>query len=190
MKTILVLSQKGGTGKSLIADELAFSMARTATPFSFYDLDKQGGCLHQTAKNPSAEAAIVDTPGHLQEQMGAWAAAADLTIIPVRPSANDMQPFIRTTRILSDNMKPGAAGMFVLNCWTRHTLARDFTEWLHKRIDRKNFAILPQSELYAQAGIRKKSIAEFAKGSAPAKAMLELCNKARALIGLPPEEEK
>ena len=43
MKTILVCNQKGGVGKSLCADELAFSFERTGTPVSFYDLDAQGG---------------------------------------------------------------------------------------------------------------------------------------------------
>ena len=42
MKTILVCNQKGGVGKSLCADEIAFSFERSGIPVSFYDLDTQG----------------------------------------------------------------------------------------------------------------------------------------------------
>lgn len=48
MKTILVCNQKGGVGKSLVADEIAFSFERSGIPVSFYDLDAQGGTLHRT----------------------------------------------------------------------------------------------------------------------------------------------
>lgn len=48
MKTILVCNQKGGVGKSLVADEIAFSFERSGIPVSFYDLDAQGGTLHCT----------------------------------------------------------------------------------------------------------------------------------------------
>lgn len=41
MKTILVCNQKGGVGKSLVADEIAFSFERSGIPVSFYDLDAQ-----------------------------------------------------------------------------------------------------------------------------------------------------
>ena len=42
MKTIRVCNQKGGVGKSLVANEIAFSFERSGIPVSFYDLDTQG----------------------------------------------------------------------------------------------------------------------------------------------------
>ena len=63
MKTILVCNQKGGVGKSLVADEIAFSFERSGIPVSFYDLDAQGGTLHRTQEADGAEVAVVDTPG-------------------------------------------------------------------------------------------------------------------------------
>ena len=63
MKTILVCNQKGGVGKSLVADEIAFSFERSGIPTSFYDLDAQGGTLHKTREVDGAEVAVVDTPG-------------------------------------------------------------------------------------------------------------------------------
>lgn len=63
MKTILVCNQKGGVGKSLVADEIAFSFERSGIPVSFYDLDAQGGTLHKTNEADGAQVAVVDTPG-------------------------------------------------------------------------------------------------------------------------------
>lgn len=36
MATVLVISQKGGVGKSTLANEIAFSLDRTQTPYSFF----------------------------------------------------------------------------------------------------------------------------------------------------------
>ena len=55
MKTILVCNQKGGVGKSLVADEIAFSFERSGIPVSFYDLDAQGGTLHRTQEADGAD---------------------------------------------------------------------------------------------------------------------------------------
>lgn len=55
MKTILVCNQKGGVGKSLCADEIAFSFERSGIPVSFYDLDTQGGTLHETHEADGAQ---------------------------------------------------------------------------------------------------------------------------------------
>ena len=45
MKTVLVCNQKGGVGKTLIADELAFALERDKIRFNFYDLDTcEDGC--------------------------------------------------------------------------------------------------------------------------------------------------
>lgn len=51
MYNILVCNQKGGVGKSLIADELAFSFERSGIPLNFYDLDSQGGTIHRSQKS-------------------------------------------------------------------------------------------------------------------------------------------
>ena len=60
MKTILVCNQKGGVGKSLVADEIAFSFERSGIPVSFYDLDTQGGTLHETHEADAAGKSVVE----------------------------------------------------------------------------------------------------------------------------------
>lgn len=84
MKTILVCNQKGGVGKSLVADEIAFSFERSGIPVSFYDLDTQGGTLHETHEADAAQVAVVDTPGALQEGLADWLKEADVVVIPTR----------------------------------------------------------------------------------------------------------
>ena len=59
MKTVLVCNQKGGVGKTLIADELAFALERDKIRFNFYDLDGQGSSIHQTREDPEAVISIV-----------------------------------------------------------------------------------------------------------------------------------
>ena len=45
MKSILFTNQKGGVGKTLLADETAFHLEK-AHVVSFLDLDQQGGAIH------------------------------------------------------------------------------------------------------------------------------------------------
>ena len=85
MKTILVCNQKGGVGKSLVADEIAFSFERSGIPVSFYDLDAQGGTLHRTREADGAQVAGVDTPGALQEALSEWLKEADVWSSPPAP---------------------------------------------------------------------------------------------------------
>lgn len=44
MYTILMLNQKGGVGKTTIADELSFALERRGKTVAFVTTDPQGGC--------------------------------------------------------------------------------------------------------------------------------------------------
>ncbi|MBR1439260.1 MAG: P-loop NTPase [Synergistaceae bacterium] len=72
MKNILICNSKGGVGKSLIADELAFYLEHKNISYNFYDLDSQGGTVHKNSKSDNALVSIIDTPGALQEQLAQW----------------------------------------------------------------------------------------------------------------------
>ena len=108
MKTILVCNQKSGVGKSLVADEIAFSFERSGIPVSFYDLDAQGGTLHQTNEVKDAEVAVVDTPGALQ---------ADVVVIPTRMASRDIEPLMRMRKAVFKHSK--AKIVYVMNGWNR-----------------------------------------------------------------------
>ena len=96
MKNILIINRKGGVGKTLVADELAFALDAKNVPYCFYDLDGQGGTLHEPVEMDDADISIIDTPGSLQGEMGEWVKDADVVIIPMRPSVTDM-PATETT---------------------------------------------------------------------------------------------
>jgi chromosome partitioning protein len=187
MQTILVCNSKGGVGKSLIADELAFSFERTETPFSFYDLDSQGGTVHKTLKRPDAVVSVVDTPGALQSQLSDWMKFADLIIIPTRTTSRDIEPLQRMQQIVEANA-PQTSVIYVLNGWDpRFRAARDFAEWFEDKKGSGKMAYLPQSQQYVQASAYGKSVVKYASGKSPALAMKELVNMARATLGLPTE---
>lgn len=188
MKNIVVCNQKGGVGKSLIADELTFSLERSDIPVSFYDLDDQGGTIHETKENPGAEVSVVDTPGALQRELKKWIQAADVIVIPTRPTSRDITPLMRMRdAVIASDALPRT--ILVVNCWNRFRASRDFLEWL-KGTDFPSIFRMPQSEMFVQSSAANKSVVEYAPHSKAAKATIRVCNAIRSAAGLPNEAIK
>ena len=140
-KTILIISQKSGVGKTTIADEILFELERHSFPYTFYELDDQGGKVHKPVKNPEARFIVADTPGGLCADTPKWIYTSDLVILPTRPSFRDIEPFLRMGALIRKNLKPGAGAMFVINMVNpRFKATRDFMEWLKTAI-RKTGAV-------------------------------------------------
>lgn len=199
MKKILICAQKGGVGKSLIADELAFSFERTGTQLAFYDLDRQGGTLHPTVQNENAEVTVIDTPGALQTDVAEWIKAADLVIIPTRASTRDIPPFQRMIAAVDKNQSKNCRTLYVINAFNRYTASRDFLTWLKnmrqsgqppftKRGSADDICFLPQAEAFVQAAAANQSVVAFAHGSPAAKATMDFCNLVRTVIGMERED--
>ncbi|WP_251179394.1 ParA family protein [Adlercreutzia agrestimuris] len=182
MKTILLCNQKGGVGKSLIADELAFSLERSGIPLDFYDLDAQGGTLHTTTKAEGAEVTVVDTPGALQEGMSDWVSAADLVVIPTRPTTRDMDPLLRMVDIVKAHKDKKV--LYVVNGWNRYRASRDFVQWFEGVADNDIVLKLPQSEKFVQSAAAGQSVVEYAPQTKAAKATQELIDKIRTMAGV------
>lgn len=185
MTTILVCNQKGGVGKSLVADELAFSLARSGVTVSFYDLDSQGGTLHTSTDTPGADVAIVDTPGALQPQLVDWLRAADVIVIPTRTTSRDIAPLQRMQQAVHQ-YAAGKPVLYVLNGWNRWRASSDFKAWFRQQADGP-VVTLPQSEQFVQAGAAGLSVVEYAPRSSAARATRELCDAIRELAGIPKE---
>ena len=81
MKTIAVVCEKGGTGKSVIANELYESYVRQGVPASLYSLDGQYKDASSSKKVEDAEVAIVDTPGVLTDNLSDLVSGADVIVI-------------------------------------------------------------------------------------------------------------
>ena len=166
MKTILVCNQKGGVGKSLVADEIAFSFERSGIPVSFYDLDTQGGTLHKTHEADGAQ-------------------EADVVVIPTRTTSRDIEPLMRMRKAVFKNGR--AKIVYVMNGWNRFKASRDFMEWFEGLAGDQTVATLPQSEAFVQAGAAGKSVVEFDRRGKAAKATLALVGTVREAAGFPKE---
>ncbi|NTV08966.1 MAG: AAA family ATPase, partial [Chlorobium limicola] len=120
MKTIAVISQKGGAGKTTIALNLAVAALRSGHQSAVIDIDPQASakCWHdlrqddapavvsaqavrlpeilQTAKQNGAELVIIDTAPHSESAALAAARLADLVLVPCRPSLLDLKAITTT----------------------------------------------------------------------------------------------
>lgn len=141
MLKVLVASSKGGAGKSTIATNLAASFAVDGKNTVLVDADRQGSSLHWSerrsmhphavlgipglrrdwAKQVPADAqrVIIDTPAGVRgSEVGEWLEYADVLIVPVLPSAIDLEattPFLEEVAALPRVKKGKAAVGLVAN---------------------------------------------------------------------------
>lgn len=188
MKRIFVMNVKGGVGKTTIANEIAHSLDRTGTPYSYFDLDGQGGSSFEESINDEAQLQIADTPSAADgAEVAKWAKAADVIVIPVRPSMRDVDSFLETLQT-AERVNPNAQIIIIQNMANRFTTARQFSEWLGRTTDKSVYAI-PNSEAILQSTAQRVSIVETAgKRNKARAAVLEAVNAIRQAAGL--EEEK
>jgi chromosome partitioning protein len=120
MKTVAIVSQKGGAGKTTIAVHLAVAACRAGLTVAIIDLDPQATAASwadwrggenpavvaaphsrlavtlQEAARAGVDLAIIDSPPAADAAAVAAAKAADLVLIPTRASAFDLHA-IKTT---------------------------------------------------------------------------------------------
>lgn len=131
MKTIVITSQKGGSGKTTLAAHLAVEAERIGdSPSWLIDTDKQGtlSLWHERRESdtpqradvpfarlagglkllqdPGAAYCCIDTPPTISEQNVSILALADLVLIPVRPSPADLWPVSETVTLVKEANKP------------------------------------------------------------------------------------
>lgn len=188
MKTIAVVCEKGGTGKSVIASELYESYVRQGLRASLYSLDGQYADAARSKKAEDAEVAVVDTPGVLTDNLKDIVSGADVVVVPVRPTPNDIEPFTRTVSIVAKNTK--APVVIVVNGWNRFCMCASFMEWLAKKPWARNVVKVPQSEAIVQAQGMRKSVVDVDGRGAAASAVLAMCRKVSHLAGLPFEKKQ
>ena len=124
MKTIAIVSQKGGSGKTTIAVHLAVCAELAGKTAAIIDLDPQASALEwftrreaetpevitatpeqlpallKQAKKNGADFAIIDTAPHSDRAAVVAADHADLILIPCRPSAFDVAAIDTTLSLL------------------------------------------------------------------------------------------
>jgi chromosome partitioning protein len=133
---IAFASRKGGAGKTTLTSHLAVqAVARGGLPVGILDADPQGGlsgwwnarssdkpAFLDTAKGLKAavtaarragfKMVMIDTPPSLSETIAEVLALADLVVIPVRPSPNDLRAVGGTVELATQAGKPM---VFVIN---------------------------------------------------------------------------
>ena len=187
MKTIAVVCEKGGTGKSVIAAELYESYVRQGLRTSLYSLDGQYSDKPRSKKVDDAEVAVVDTPGVLTDNLTDIVKGADVVVVPVRPTPNDIEPFTRTVSIVAKNTK--APIVIVVNGTNRFRMCTSFMEWLGKKPWAKNVVKVPQSEAIVQAQGLQKSVMLVDRHGIVAEAVRRMCRMVSTLAGLPFEHK-
>lgn len=131
MKTIVVTSQKGGSGKTTLAAHLAVEAERVGdAPAWLIDTDKQGTLslwherreaeMPQRADVPfprlaaglqaladrGATYCFIDTAPTISDQSVALLRLADLVLVPVRPSPADLWAVAETVELVKQTGKP------------------------------------------------------------------------------------
>ncbi len=137
MKTIALVAQKGGTGKTTIAVSLAVEAAGRGLSVVVIDLDPQASACRwsdrrgedapavidaQPSRLPQALAkaaqagvdlAIVDTPARVEQAAAEAAKAADLVLIPCKPSIWDLETLQTTLELVGPRVR--RAPLVVMN---------------------------------------------------------------------------
>ncbi len=160
MKNVLIINQKGGVGKTLIADELAFSFERDGIPFNFYDLDNQGSAIHETSRRDDAVVSVIDTPGSLQSQLADWIESADFIIVPTTMGRSEMKPLETMVKIL-EPYKDKKPVLFVFNCWEHDTMSSDFISWFNSKYPELKTTTISKTVQLKKAASYGMSIADF-----------------------------
>ncbi len=175
-KTILIANQKGGVGKTYIADELVFGFERNGLvlgdTLGLRDYDGQGGLIHEPTEATNPAIVVIDTPGALQPQLHEWIKESDLIIVPTLMTKPCMEPLKRMMEILLPWQATGKKVGVVLNQWDRYTACDDFAEWFDDTFPHVNNIEVANSEYVKQAQEWGKSIVDYKPHSRPASEML------------------
>lgn len=125
MKTVAIVSRKGGAGKTTLAVHLAVAASVKGKEVAIIDLDPQASAagwgdsrtaetpavvsaqaarlpkVLETAANAGADLAIIDTAPHSETAALAAIRAADLILIPCRPAILDLRAISDTIDLVN-----------------------------------------------------------------------------------------
>lgn len=129
MQTIALIAQKGGTGKTTLALSLAVAAEAAGKTTLIVDLDPQASACKwgdrrrsdapavidaqparlssalERAADAGVDLAIVDTPARVEQAAAEAARAADLVIIPCKPSIYDLETLHTTVELIKARAK-------------------------------------------------------------------------------------
>ncbi len=136
MFTIVMACQKGGSGKTTLCSHLAVEAGLAGKSVVIIDTDPQGGLADwwnaREAETPvyvavdksglkstlvqlrkhAVDLVFIDTPGQANQDTADAIRLADLVVIPVQPSPNDLRAVSKTVDAVNHHGKPL---LFVIN---------------------------------------------------------------------------
>lgn len=125
MKVVSVIAQKGGAGKTTTTAALSVAAVQAGFTVAAVDLDPQGTLASwwdrreestppvvsaqavrlphvlEAARSEGVELAFIDTPSRVEQAARAAALAADLVIVPCRPSIYDLETVTTTLELVT-----------------------------------------------------------------------------------------
>jgi chromosome partitioning protein len=213
MKTLVILAQKGGSGKTTVAVHMAVYAARQGLKTAIIDIDPQRSAynwnesrpgvrkldavaaeigqlasLLQQAKSGGVELAIVDTAPHSTGDAAIAAKLADYLLIPCRPARFDLDA-VASTLALAKAANPPAA--VVINAAaTRGRLADEARAALTRQGAMVIETILHQRVAYSHAVIDGRSVHEYEPEGAAAAEIADLYHHIARLYGIAERKRK
>jgi chromosome partitioning protein len=183
MKTLAIIAQKGGSGKTTIAVHMAVCAALHDRKAALIDLDPQAnawdwnesrpggrkldavkGNAHQLAdllnqaKAAGIDLAIIDTAPHSDSAAATAAQLADFVLIPCRPARFDLRAIASTVEIARLAKSPAAV---VINAAPRGKLVDEARLALKEQGITVMDTVLHQRVAYSHAVIDGRSVHEY-----------------------------
>lgn len=147
MKIVALLNEKGGTGKSTLATNLATALHRQGKRVVLIDADPQGTARDWRAASPegadlppvvaidraqmlatslsglSAEVAIVDSPAKAESMAAAIVRVAHVVLLVIQPSGADVWASAAPVRLIQARREAGGSidAAFLVNRASAHT---------------------------------------------------------------------
>jgi chromosome partitioning protein len=206
MKTVAVLSQKGGSGKTTIAVHLAVCAAEQKKKVALIDTDPQASAWQwnesrdevrkldairaeanqvagylERAKAGGIDLVIIDTAPHSNHSAAIVAALADLILIPCRPARFDMAAVPSTVQIAAMAKKPFLA---IMNAAPRGRLAQEAAETLEERKIPVLKMVLHNRAAYSHAVIDGRAVHEYEPDGKAAEEVDELYYHISRILGI------
>lgn len=205
MKTLVILAQKGGSGKTTLAVHMAVCASRQKHRTALIDIDPQGSAFNwnesrnegrkldaakaeagqipallQQAKDGGIDFTIIDTAPHSDSAAAIAAQYADLVLIPCRPARFDLDAIASTVQIATVAKKSAAV---VINAAPRGKLADEARVALERQGITVIDTVLHQRVAYSHAVIDGRSVHEYEPGGKAAAEIDELYNHLTRLLG-------
>lgn len=183
MKTLAVMSQKGGSGKTTLTVHLAVCAAANGLKTAVLDIDPQASAFDwnqsrasesrleiakslagqlagylATGRKAKLDLVLVDTAPHAASDCAIVAPLADFILIPCRPAAFDLRAIFKTIQIARASGKPFAV---ILNSAPRGKLAEETRAFLQANNVPVMDLTLYQRAAYAHAVIDGRAVHEY-----------------------------